>query len=138
MAKASDVAVYTDLPTQLVSAIERAPTPDEMSELLETVAADAHPVAGRLKALAHVVRVLRRCPWITGTVRMELERGDNTTAVHLFAEHGGGRERALRSVVLDVVLDELREVMLAKPDLFAPLRMSDDETEDTLVFVAAS
>ena len=138
MGKASDVAVYTDRPEEIVSASERAPTRDEMSELLEMVAADAHPVAGRLKALAHVIRVLRRCPWITGTLRMELERGGDTTAVHLFAEHGAGRERALPSVVLDVVLDELREAMRAKPDVFAPLRMSADEAEDMLVFVAAS
>ena len=62
----------------------------------------------------------------------------DTTAVHLFAEHGAGRERALPSVVLDVVLDELREAMRAKPDVFAPLRMSADEAEDMLVFVAAS
>lgn len=138
MAKVSEVAVYTDQPAGIVSLIERAPTRDEMAELLETAAAPVHPVAGRLKALAHVVRVLRRCPWVNGTLRMELERGDGVTTVHLFAEHGGCRERALPAVALEVALDEIRVAMRARPELFAPLRVSAAENEDALVLVALS
>ena len=143
MGKLLDVAVYTDLsaPSSVPgpsSGIERAPTRAEMTELLEAVAMTAHPVAGRLKALAHVVRVLRRCPWVDATLRMELELGEDTITVHLFTERGHVRERALPEVVLDIAIDELRSAMQRTPDLFAPLRMSVHEDTDRLVFVAPS
>ncbi|MDB5218235.1 MAG: hypothetical protein JWO86_6162 [Myxococcaceae bacterium] len=138
MGKLLDVALYTDLPTPPSSGIERAPTRAEMTELLEAVVAATHSVAGRLKALAHVLRVLRRCPWVDGALQMELELGEDATTVHLYTERGRVRERALPEAVLDIALDELRFAMQQKPDLFAPFRMFVLEDADRLVFVAPS
>jgi hypothetical protein len=137
MGKLQDVAVYMDLPAPPSSGFERAPTRAEMTELLESVVGAPHSVAGRLKALAHVVRVLRRCPWVDGALQLELELSEDTTTVHLFTEQGRVRERALPEVVLDIALDELRFAMQQKPDLFAPFRMVVDDA-DRLLFVAPS
>ena len=126
----SGVAVYTDRIPSSESAIERAPTREEMSELLAGVAAASQSARGRLKALAHVVRVLRHCPWVGGALRVDLERdGEGTTSVHVFAEDGGRRERALPSAVLDVPLAQLRAVIRSNPDLFAPLKVREAATE---------
>jgi hypothetical protein len=135
---ARDHALYTDLPAPPTSGGERSPTRDEMTELLAWVASAPHPVAGRLRALANVVRVLRRCPWIDGALRMELQLADDTTTVHLFSGLGGAQERALPEMVLDVAIDDLRTAMQRTPDLFAPLVMSVVEDDDRLVFVAHS
>ena len=145
----SGVAVYTDRIPASDAAVERAPTREEMSELLAGVAAASHSARGRLKALAHVVRVLRHCPWVVGTLRIELEaerdgegEGEGATLVHVLADDGGRRERALPSAVLDVPLAQLRAVIRSNPDLFAPLQVSDGAAEsaredvDTLVFAA--
>lgn len=137
MGKLAEVVSYTDVPSDVVP-IERAPTREEMSAILEGVASAAHAGAGCLKALAHLVRVLRRCPWVEGALRLELERREDTTTVHLFAEHGGARERALPAVVLEVALDDLHAVVQATPELFAPLRVSLQENADTLVFATPS
>ena len=137
MGKCAEIAYYTDVPSNVVP-LERAPTRDEMSALLEGVALAAHAGVGCLKALAHLVRVLERCPWVEGALRLELERSEDITTVHLFAEHGGARERALPAVALEVALDELHAVVQTTPELFAPLRMSLQENADTLVFVTPS
>jgi hypothetical protein len=133
-----DIALYTDLSAPPSSACERSPTRDEMAELLASVASATHPPAGRLKALAHVVRVLRRCPWVDGALRMELQVADDSTTVHLLSGPGTVRERALPEIVLDVALDDLRTAMQRTPELFAPLLMSVVEDDDRLVFVAPS
>ncbi len=135
---ARDLALHTDLPAPPASGGERSPTRDEMTELLAWVASATHPVAGRLKALANVVRVLRRCPWIDGALRMELQLADDSTTVHFFSGPGSARERALPEVVLDVALDDLRTVMQRTPELFAPLVLSVVEDDDRLVFLALS
>jgi hypothetical protein len=133
-----DSALYTDLPAPPSSGSERSPTRAEMTELLESVASATHPVAGRLKALAHVVRVLRRCPWVDGALRLELQLADDSTTVHLFSGLGSARERALPEMVLDVALDDLRTAMQRTPELFAPLIMSVVEDDNRLVFIAPS
>ena len=136
----SDVAVSTDRIPASDSVIERAPTREEMSELLAGVAAASQSARGRLKALAHVVRVLRHCPWVAGTLRIELERdGEGATLVHLFADDGGRRERVLPSAALDLPLAQLRVVIRSNPDLFAPLQPCEGatESEDGLAFAAA-
>lgn len=141
MGKLAEAVDCTDPPSGVVSSFERAPTRVEMSELLEAVAAASHPVRGRLKALAHVVRVLRRCPWIDGTVGLELVPGsgtDSATTVHVFAEHGGRRQRALTSVVLEVPLHELRSALHRAPDLVAPLRISPEACEPGALVLTAS
>jgi hypothetical protein len=139
MGKLAVAADCTDPPSVSPSSLERAPTREEMAELLEAIALASHPVKGRLKALAHVVRVLRRCPWIGGSVSVELAGASGSTTVHVFAEHDGGRDRALPSVVLDVPLDELRAALHRMPDLVAPLRVSTGASEqDAIVLAAAS
>lgn len=139
MDDAARSALYTDRSTPVVSHAERAPTRDEMSELFESVAAAAHSTRGRVQALAHVVRVLRHCPWIAGTLRIEIERsGDDTTRISLFDEHGGRREPALRAVVLDAPFDELRPLLRATQAVFAPLRVSSEDTENAIVLGAPS
>jgi hypothetical protein len=144
MGKLAEAADCTDPQSGIVSSQERAPTREEMSELLETVAAASHPVRGRLKALAHVVRVLRRCPWIAGTVGIELASAIGTTGasgattVHVFAEHGGRRQRALPSVVLAVPLHELRAALRKAPDLVAPLRISPEPCEPHAIVLTAT
>jgi hypothetical protein len=117
MGKLAVAVDYTDPQAEAGSTLERAPTREEMSELLEAVALASHPVKGRLKALAHVVRVLSRCPWIDGTVSVELVGASSETTVHVFAERGGRRERALPSAVLQVPLHELRAALQRTPDL---------------------
>ena len=132
-----DVALYTDRSVPPPSSGgERAPTRDEMAELLRSVATAPHSAAGRLKALAHVVRVLRRCPWVDGALRMELHLADERTTVHLFSDLGSPRERALPEIVLDLALDDLQAAMQRTPELFAPLVVSVVEDDDRLVFVA--
>lgn len=141
MGKLAEPVDCTDPPSGVVSSLERAPTREEMSELLDAVASASHPVRGRLKALAHVVRVLRRCPWIEGTVSIELASAGGaacTTMVHVFADHGGRRHRALPSVVLEVPLDELRAAIHRAPDLFAPLRISSEPCEPEALVLAAT
>ena len=127
----SSVAVYTDRIPPSDSSIERAPTREEMSELLAGVAAASQSARGRMKALAHVVRVLRHCPWVDGTLRIELERdGDGATSVHLLVDDGGRRAHVLPAAVLDVPFAQLRAVIRSNPDLFAPLQACDDVDED--------
>ena len=141
MGKLAEAVDCTDPASGVVSSFERAPTREEMSELLDTVAAASYPVRGRLKALAHVVRVLRRCPWIDGTVGLELVSGcgiDGATMVHVFAEHGGRRQHALPSVVLEVPLHELRAALDRAPDLVAPLRISPEPCEPGALVLAAT
>ena len=123
MDEGADDALYTDRVLIPGTATERAPTREEMSELLAGVAAASRSVRGRLKALAHVVRVLRHCPWVTGTLLIDLEGdGEDTTLVHLIAEADGRRERALPSAVLDVPLEQVHAAIHSNPDLLALLR----------------
>ena len=133
-----DIALYTDLPAPPSSVGERAPNRAEMAALLDAVATATHPIAGRLKALAHVVRVLRRCPWVDGALRMELHLSEDSTTVRLFSGRGSDQQRALPEIVLDVALDDLRTAMQRTPDLFAQLLMSVVEDQELLVFVLPS
>jgi hypothetical protein len=123
MGKPVASAQYTYSDVAVPASTERAPTHDEMTSLLRSIADAARPGEGCTKSLAGVVRVLRRCPWLDGELRMELAASGAMTTVHLFSEQGGVRERALPAVTMDVPLDEIEEALHHAPDLFAPLRM---------------
>jgi hypothetical protein len=107
---------------------------DELEELLRRVAAASRPGQAYSRQLASVVRLLRRSAWLEGELRMELAADGATTVVHLFAEQGGVRERALQAATLDVPLDEIEEALHHAPDLFAPLVMRHHKQR--LVFTA--
>jgi hypothetical protein len=123
MGKPVAVAEYTHPDVGVPPSVERAPTQDEMASFLRSVAAAACPGEGCAKSLAGVVRVLRRCPWLDGELRMELAANGSLTTVHVFSEQGGVRERILPAVDMDLPLDEIEETLHHAPDLFAPLRM---------------
>jgi len=86
---------------------ERAPTREEMTALLQSVAAAARPGHGSEKVLTQVIEVLRRCPWIAGELRMDLIGDATQTTVHLYTERDGVREPALPPVDFAVPRDEL-------------------------------
>ncbi|MDB4936730.1 MAG: hypothetical protein JWP87_3702 [Labilithrix sp.] len=117
MGKLAAVAQCTDSDAET----QRAPTPDEMSALFQRVAAAATLPAEVVRAVAHVARVLRRCPWLDGDLCIELSGAADasSTIVHLFTEYGGVRTRALPDVVLDLALDDIDGALQAAPELFA-------------------
>ena len=103
--------------------IARAPNRQEVEDLLVRMAETARPGEGATRALSHVIRVLRRCPWLDGELRMVLAADGPSTDIHLFADHRCGSERVLRTVSIDVPLDEIEEVVHHAPGFFAPLMM---------------
>lgn len=103
--------------------IARAPSPLEIEELLLRIAETARPGEGFTRALSHVIRLLRRCSWLEGDLRMELTAEDESTVIHLHSDQRGGSERVLRAVRIDVPLDEIEEVVHHAPSFFAPLLM---------------
>ncbi len=103
---------------------ERAPTHSEMTALLRRVAASARPGENSETAIAHVLRVLRRCPWVEGELRAELAGEGDATRLDLFIEIGGVRVRALAPVELDVPFAELVSNAMNASHLFAPLCVS--------------
>lgn len=111
---------------------ERVPTRDEMSLLLQNVAATARPRRSSLRALGQVIGVLRRCPWVDGDLRMELAPDGAKTAVHLYTEHGGVRERVLSSVAFPLGFEEVDWGLAETPELFAPLVL--ERRDGKLVF----
>jgi hypothetical protein len=85
----------------------RPPTREEMSLLLQHVAASARPGEGSGRALANVVRVLSRCPWMEGELSIEVVGDGAQSRVHICAEREGTRADALPAVVLAVSAAEL-------------------------------
>lgn len=116
-------AECTDPTSDAGAESERAPTRDEMTALLWSAVAEVRPRASSLKVLANLVRVLQRCPWVDGDLRMELEADADQTIVHLYTEHGGVRERVLPSAGLPLPFGEIDWSMAETPDFFAPLRL---------------
>lgn len=114
--------------------LARVPSRHELEELLVSVAGTSRPGEGFTRALSHVVRMLRRCPWLEGELRMELTADGASTVIHLYSDHRGVRERVLRAVTIDVPLDEIEEVVHHAPDFFAPLLMRRHASR--LVFTA--
>jgi hypothetical protein len=116
------VAERMDVAPDSSVGVERAPTREEMTELLKSVAATARPRRSSLRALAQVVRVLRRCPWLDGELRMELAPDGEQTAVHLYVERGAIRERVLVPVHFPLAFEEVDWGVAEVPELFAPLK----------------
>jgi len=103
--------------------VARAPNRHEVEDLLLRVAETARPGEGATQSLSHVIRILRRCPWLEGELRMVLAADGESTVIHLFSDQRGGSERVLRLVTIDVPLEEIEEVVHHAPDFFAPLVM---------------
>lgn len=91
--------------------------------MLAGVIASARPREASLRPLAQLVRVLLRCPWVDGELRMELARDARHTTVLLYTERDGKRELVLPPTVFPVAFEEVDWRMAQTPDIFAPLRL---------------
>jgi hypothetical protein len=123
------VASCTDLtPERAALASESA---ESMQAFLRHVADIARPGEGCPKVLMALARLATdECAWFEGMLRIELTESEDAqgkTALDVFAENGGVRERAFPQVLLFAPLDEFQRAVRLAPHLIVPLTLREEE-----------